>query len=68
MICRSGFPGLYCPASLKPEYLGAAVGADEGFPGLYCPGLMKLVPAEFAIGLGGPRFRGSIAPASLKRR
>ena len=36
-------------------------------PGLYCPGLIEAPASRRCSALGWPRFRGSIAPASLKR-
>ena len=38
------------------------------FPGLYCPGLIEAMEELRAHILAHPGFRGSIAPASLKRQ
>ena len=37
------------------------------FPGLYCPGLIEAIVSRTAPRSGARGFRGSIAPASLKR-
>ena len=60
------FPGLYCPGLIEAAASTSAPGRGRTFPGLYCPGLIE-------ARCHGPnawwllRFRGSIAPASLKR-
>ena len=37
------------------------------FPGLYCPGLIEAPAGAAMATASAPCFRGSIAPASLKR-
>ena len=39
---------------------------SSSFPGLYCPGLIEAAVSSFTAGSEWERFRGSIAPASLK--
>ena len=62
----AGFPGLYCPGLIEalPRQHHPPVG--RGFPGLYCPGLIEAEPS-WRDDRPKERFRGSIAPASLKR-
>ena len=64
----ASFPGLYCPGLIEARQPSRAWPSLSPFPGLYCPGLIEAIaqPPE----AGGPRlrFRGSIAPASLKRQ
>ena len=63
----AGFPGLYCPGLIEASRPPTRAPAATGFPGLYCPGLIE---AHLYVVFLLPRrigFRGSIAPASLKR-
>ena len=60
-----GFRGSIAPASLKRDWLVAAVRAGAGFRGSIAPASLKRgVEGEDVA--GARRFRGSIAPASLK--
>ena len=62
------FPGLYCPGLIEAG-VGSVYWSDIAawFPGLYCPGLIEANPGEDEGHSKEPGFRGSIAPASLKR-
>ena len=60
------FPGLYCPGLIEASRFTRMPCLSTMFPGLYCPGLIE---AAWVMGeplAEGDRFRGSIAPASLK--
>ena len=61
------FPGLYCPGLIEAGWhRGRAATPRPTFPGLYCPGLIEAMSGQAHTSCGVTRFRGSIAPASLK--
>ena len=65
---RAAFPGLYCPGLIEARpSAGAGAPTPPRFPGLYCPGLIE-ASVQRSSRRNQSCFRGSIAPASLKRR
>ena len=60
------FPGLYCPGLIEARKSRSATRLATPFPGLYCPGLIEARGAPPRPTHRPARFRGSIAPASLK--